>query len=37
MPDTMARLRAGIAHERPPEEGESPAVAIEEYRRKLEG
>jgi len=34
----MARLRAGIAHDRPREEGESPAlVAIEEYRRKLQG
>ena len=33
-----ARLRAGIAHERPREEGESPAlIAIEEYRRKLQG
>jgi len=34
----MARLRAGIAHEQPPAQGESPAlVAIEEYRKKLEG
>ena len=34
----MARLRAGIAHEVPKEEGESPAlIAIEEYRRKLQG
>jgi P27 family predicted phage terminase small subunit len=33
-----ARLRAGVAHERPPQQGESPAVvAIEEYRKKLEG
>jgi P27 family predicted phage terminase small subunit len=34
----MARLRAGIAHDRPPEEGESPGlIAIEEYRRQLQG
>jgi P27 family predicted phage terminase small subunit len=33
----MARLRAGIAHERPPEPGESAGLlAIEEYRRKLQ-
>jgi P27 family predicted phage terminase small subunit len=33
-----ARLRAGIAHERPPEPGESPAlIAIEEYKRQLNG
>jgi P27 family predicted phage terminase small subunit len=34
----MSRLRAGIRHEVPKEEGESPSVlAIEEYRRVLEG
>ncbi len=33
----MARLRAGIGHEQPQEEGESPAVvAIEEYRRMVQ-
>ena len=33
----MARLRAGIAHERPAEPGQSPAIlAIEEYRRRLQ-
>jgi P27 family predicted phage terminase small subunit len=34
----MARLRAGIKHEPPKEEGENPTVvAIEEYRRMIEG
>jgi P27 family predicted phage terminase small subunit len=33
----MARLRAGIGHEVPKEEGESPAVvALEEYRRMVQ-
>jgi len=34
----VARIRAGIAHERKPEEEESPAlIAIEEYKRSLQG
>jgi P27 family predicted phage terminase small subunit len=34
----VARLRAGIAHERKPEEEDSPAlIAIEEYKRSLQG